>query len=153
MDQTIQIVDVPARRILAKRTTCPHNGIGSAFGQAIHAVGRCLRASGGEMTSPPLAIYTAWREADCDLAVGCEVDGDMNLIEECEWIDMPACKAAMKEHLGDYAKLGETHEVLMNWIEAEGKQFGGPCFEMYMNDPGAEPDLSKWRTDVYYPVR
>ena len=28
----------------------------------------------------------------------------------------------------------------------------GPSWEVYVTDPGAEPDTSKWQTDIYFPV-
>ena len=40
----------------------------------------------------------------------------------------------------------------MKWCADSGKTMSGPCFEAYPTDPGTEPDATKWKTDVYYPV-
>jgi effector-binding domain-containing protein len=152
MTSEIQLVDVPALRLLVKKTTCAHDAIGPTFGVAIHSVGKCMRASGGGMASMPMAVYVSWRASDCDLAAGCLVEGEVNLIEGCEWLDLPAHKAASASHYGPYSTLSETHHALMDWVKANGKHHAGPAREAYPTDPDTEPDSSKWRTDVFYPV-
>ena len=41
---------------------------------------------------------------------------------------------------------------LNEWIVREGLEPAGVPWEVYVTDPGAEPDPSKWRTDLYFPV-
>ena len=38
-------------------------------------------------------------------------------------------------------------------MKSEGLEAGGAPWEVYVTDPGAEPDKSKWRTDIFFPVR
>ena len=152
MTTAIETRDLPLQRLLVKKTTCGHKEIGPAFGKTIHQVGECLRASGAAMASMPMAVYLQWRESDCDMAVGCKVQGEVKLTDGCEWLDLPAGPHAFASHFGPYDQLHQTHQALMKWCETNGKKVSGPCFEAYPTDPGSEPDPMKWQTDVYYPV-
>ena len=153
MTTDIEIREVPAQRILAKRTTCAHKDIGPAFGATIQSVGACLNASGAKMASAPIAVYLQWRESDCDMAVGCQVEGSVALADGCEWLEVPGGPHAFASHFGPYEKLHETHEAVQKWCAGKAKQISGPCWETYPVDPGREPDVTKWQTDVYYPVQ
>jgi effector-binding domain-containing protein len=152
MTNEIEIVDLPAQRLLVKRTTCGHKEIGPAFGKAIHNVGQCLHASGAQMASMPMAVYLEWRHSDCDMAAGCKVEGEVTLANDCEWLDLPAGPHAFASHFGPYDTLIETHQAIMKWCADNGKKMSGPCFEAYPTDPGNEPDPMKWQTDIYYPA-
>jgi len=152
MTTAIEVRELPAQRLLVKKTTCGHKEIGPAFGKNIHFVGECFRASGAQMASMPMAVYLAWRDSDCDIAVGCKVEGTVTLTQGCEWLDLPAGPHAFASHFGPYDTLTETHQALMQWCAANDRKISGPCFETYPTDPGKEPDPTKWQTDVYYPV-
>lgn len=153
MTTAVEVRELPGQRLLVKKTTCGHQEIGPAFGKAIGAVGECLRESGAKMASMPIGVYLAWRDSDCDLAAGCQVEGDVKLAAGCEWLDLPGGPHAMASHFGPYDQLRETHAAIMNWCAAKGSKVTGPCWESYPTDPGSEPDSSKWQTDVHYPVQ
>jgi AraC family transcriptional regulator len=152
MTTAVEIRKTPAQRLLVKKVTCGHGEIGPTFGKTISSVGKCSGASGATMASMPMAVYLAWRESDCDMAVGCAVNGDVKLSEGCEWLDLPSGDTAFASHFGPYQGLKETHGAIMQWCRANGKKMSGPCWEAYPTDPGKEPDSSKWQTDIYYPI-
>jgi AraC family transcriptional regulator len=152
MTTAIEIQDIPSQQLLVKKTTCLHNEIGPAFGAAIHAVGECLRRSGAKMASMPMAVYLHWRDSDCDMAVGSKVEGNAELAEGCEWLEVPGGPHACASHFGPYEGLSETHAAIRNWCAGKGLKMSGPCWESYPVDPGMEPDSTKWQTDVHYPV-
>lgn len=154
MTTEIRVLELPARRLLMKKTTCRQDAIGPAFAQAVGSVGRCFKASSGEMRSAPVAVYFEWREVDCDMAAGCEVEGEIILSEGCEWIDLVGGPHATATHFGPYDSLGETHTAIIGWVKASADwTFNGPCSESYPVDPSLEPDKSRWQTDVAYPVK
>lgn len=65
----------------------------------------------------------------------------------------PAGIMAMVTHMGPYDNLGETWNALMQWIESNDLQPAHAPWEVYVTDPGAEADPSKWRTDIFFPVQ
>jgi len=148
MTTAIEVREVPGQRLLVKKTTCAHKDIGPSFGAAIHSVGECLRSSGAKMVSMPIAVYLQWRASDCDMAVGCKVEGDITLSNGCEWLDMPGGRQAFASHFGPYDTLHETHEAMQKWCASKGFKISSACWEAYPVDPGKEPDSSKWQTDV-----
>lgn len=62
-------------------------------------------------------------------------------------------KALVAWHFGPYDKLSETHQRMMAYLEANGLERRGAPWDEYWTDPGMEPDPSKWRTKVVWPVR
>jgi AraC family transcriptional regulator len=153
MTTPIEIRHLPAQRLLVKKTTCAHKDIGPAFSAAIRSVSECVNTSKAKMASAPVAVYLNWRTADCDMAVGFQVGGNVTLAHDCEWLDLPGGQHAVATHFGPYDGLRETHEAIRNWCAAKNKQLSGPCWESYPVDPASEPDASKWQTDVHYPVQ
>jgi effector-binding domain-containing protein len=153
MTSAMEVREMPPQRLLVKKTTCGHKDIGPAFGAAIHSVGECLRASGTKMASMPTTVYLQWRDSDCDMAVGCQVQGNVMMGVGCEWLDVPGGPHIFASHFGPYDTLHETHKAIRDACAAKNLKISGPCWETYPTDPGLELDSSKWQTDVYYPVR
>jgi effector-binding domain-containing protein/uncharacterized protein YndB with AHSA1/START domain len=56
-------------------------------------------------------------------------------------------------HLGDYNKLGESHQELMSYLASSNFEQAGDAYEIYITDPTTEQDTAKWQTDIYIPVR
>ena len=67
--------------------------------------------------------------------------------------ELPAGTAATVTHLGPYDNLRHTWEALTEWMKSQGLAGAGAPWEVYVTAPGAEPDQSKWRTDIFFPVR
>jgi effector-binding domain-containing protein len=45
--------------------------------------------------------------------------------------ELPAGKAAMATHRGDYARLGTTHEAVLAYARANALRLAGPRWEIY----------------------
>jgi effector-binding domain-containing protein len=56
-------------------------------------------------------------------------------------------------YYGDYMNTGACHEAIDKYITDNSKTVSGPVWEVYVTDPGAEPDTAKWLTEIYYPVQ
>ena len=59
---------------------------------------------------------------------------------------------AATNHLGPYDKLGEAHQAVERWIADQGEEVGGHPCEIYVTDPGDEPDPQKWLTVIHWPL-
>jgi effector-binding domain-containing protein len=57
------------------------------------------------------------------------------------------------DYYGDYSNTGACHEAIDKYITDKGKTINGAVWEVYVTDPGAEPDTAKWLTEIYYPVQ
>ena len=60
----------------------------------------------------------------------------------------------MTTHIGPYDGLEGAWTAIMGWIEDHGHEAADlACWECYLTDPVAEPDPSRWRTDLYVPLK
>ncbi len=60
-----------------------------------------------------------------------------------------ACQAGV---IIPYENLPQTWSALTEWMGSQGLRPTGSPWEVYVTDPGAEPDQSKWRTDIFFPL-
>jgi effector-binding domain-containing protein len=61
-------------------------------------------------------------------------------------------KALKVDYYGDYAGSEQAHVAIMEYIDQNGLTAKEPVIELYITDPGMEPDTSKWLTTIYYLV-
>ena len=139
--------------IVGIRTTAPMSDIAGVMGPLFGEVHGYIQGTGGAPAGMPLTIYHSppgeTIELECAIPVGSPMAG-AGRVEPGE---LPAGTAATVTHLGPYEELGGTWSALTAWMQSEGLEPAGAPWEVYVTDPGAEPDPSKWRTDIFFPVR
>jgi effector-binding domain-containing protein len=54
--------------------------------------------------------------------------------------------------VGGEATLHNAYLLLQSFVESSGRQPAGPPREIYLTDPAEEPDETKWRTEVQWPL-
>jgi effector-binding domain-containing protein len=54
---------------------------------------------------------------------------------------------------GRSTKKRAAHDAIDKWMKANGKIAAGAPWEVYVTDPSAEKDTTKWLTEVIYPVK
>jgi effector-binding domain-containing protein len=64
--------------------------------------------------------------------------------------ELPGGEVATATHLGDYARLGVTHDAVRERVVAEGRELGGPCWEIYGH---ARADPGEQETEVFWLLR
>jgi len=77
-----------------------------------------------------------------------EVDPGTDL--ECVYIEPH--KALVYMHVGDYEGISKSYEKAVQVMLAKGYTMKLPSYEVYITDPGTEPDSSKWKTELVIPV-
>jgi hypothetical protein len=63
---------------------------------------------------------------------------------------LPGGTAAMAVHRGDYARLGTTHDAVLDYVAAHQLQRAGPRWEIYGH---WRADPSELETEIYYLLR
>jgi effector-binding domain-containing protein len=99
---------------------------------------------------PPFARYTFLGDTvaiEAGVPVAAEVPGDGRV----EPSSLPDGPAAVTTHVGRYEDLEQALDAVNGWLTAQGRRPAGPHWEVYWTDPNAEPDPSRWRTDVVVP--
>lgn len=110
-----------------------------------------LGTLGIEPTDPPFARYFAM-EPQVDLEIGVAVAEPITAAGRVQPGELPGGRVATTMHQGPYEKLSESYDVLYRWITENGMQPSGAMWETYLTDPSAEPDSSKWLTELHQPV-
>jgi DNA-binding transcriptional MerR regulator/predicted transcriptional regulator YdeE len=135
-----------------------HSAVGSLFGEVYEA----LRPYVGEALGPRpedggqtlvLCYDTEFKERDVDGAAAfmlrCRVpdSGRMRVHE------LPAAAMAATVHYGSYNTIGQAHEAILSWIEANSYRIVGPDREinLYHTMPIDHDDPS-YVTEIQYPV-
>src|SRR5579862_2761448 len=152
MAYEFKICELEERKALCGRETCAHDQIGPTIGRLYGKIGAVRAQLGLEMDGPPFCRYRAWRESDCEIEPGCWIKGDGPKEGEVYESTTPAGRAFTTTHVGPYDKLSEAHHACMAYASESGLQVNDACWEVYLTDPGREPDSSKWVTELYYPI-
>jgi DNA-binding transcriptional MerR regulator len=141
------------------RTILPnHSAVGSLFGEVYEALGSHMGEALGPNPEEGGQTLVLWydnefKERDVDGAAAfmlrCRVpeSGRMHVHE------LPAATMAATVHHGSYTTIGEAHEAILTWIEANGYRIVGPDRELnlYHTMPIRQDDPS-YVTEVQYPV-
>ena len=134
------------------RSTIPVSDIPEFLGRAYEAVMRVLASQGIAPVGEPFAYYlgppktTVELEAGFPIAIPCAPAGEVVAGE------LPSGTIASATHVGPYETMVDTYAHLTDWITAQGLVPGGTMWETYLTDPQQEPDPTKWRTQIFWPV-
>lgn len=151
IDVTIQALE--PRTTLGIRETARQSELAAAMDRIFSELWGYLERVGGQAAGPAFARYLAETadsfsfEAGFPLAKPVPCQGRIGLGE------LPGGRAAVTTHVGPYEGLAQVYPALEAWIGQQGHTPNGAPWEVYVTDPSQEPDSSKWRTDLYWPIR
>ena len=148
-DREFQTKQIDAQPILSIRTTATMDRIGEVMGPLFGEVYGRIKQGGQEPSGMPFAIYHSMDGDAIDLECGMPIASPMEGVGRVQAGELPAGTVAMVTHMGPYDTLRQTWAALTEW----SLQPAGAPWEVYVTDPDAEPDQSKWRTDIFFPVR
>ncbi len=147
--ETKQIETQP---ILGVRTSATKENLGQVMGPLFGEVYGHIQHSGQTPVGMPFSVYYSMEGDSVDLQCGMPVAQSMEGAGRIEAGELPGGTVATVSHMGPYDALPQTWAALMEWMRSQGLQPAGPPWEVYVTDPTAEPDQSKWRTDIFFPV-
>lgn len=125
------------------------SAMGSLFGELYgHVVG-----SGQSPAGMPFSIYYSMPGETVEFECAMPVASPMAGTDRIRPGELPSGTVATVTHLGPYENLPRTWMAITQWVQDQGLEHAGAPWEVYVTDPGAEPDSSKWRTDIFIPVR
>lgn len=124
------------------------------FGSRYGEIGAYLKEDATNLTAPPLAIIHMWDEenkkakVEVALASNSSKPGDKRVVKGTTY-EGAVVKGSF---YGPYEETGAVHYAIDDYAKANALQISGSPWEVYVTDPGEEPDTTKWLTEVYYPV-
>ena len=144
---------IEAQPFLGIRATATMDKIGEVMGAMFGEVYGHIQQSGQAPAGMPFAIYHSMDGNTVDLECGMPVASPMAGTGRIRTGELPAGTVATVTHMGPYEELAQTWSALTEWMGLQDLQPAGAPWEVYVTEPGAEPDQSKWRTDIFFPVR
>ena len=125
--------------------------MGKSFGDLMAVLGRAKES----MTGAPMCLYPMYDEGQKKMEMICAlpVNGDAKLPAKYAIQQTTGGKAAKGISMGAYSKLANAHEQINGYIAMKNLKRNGIPYEAYITDPMAEPDTTKWITEIYYPVK
>jgi effector-binding domain-containing protein len=126
--------------------------LSKAIGERLPAVWRYVREGGGMIAGAPFTRYHAIEGERVDLEAGLPVRAALPPKGDIKPGELPGGDVAVATHVGPYEGLPTTGDALAKWVAARGRTANGPNWEVYVTDPGMEPDPAKWRTEIMKPL-
>ena len=153
MQLSFETKEIGSQPMLAIRATSTMDKLEELMGSLFGEVYGYIQESGEQPVGMPFSRYHSMDGTTVDLECGMPVSSPMAGKGRVQSGELPAGTVATVTHLGPYNNLPGTWSALTEWMGSEGLKPAGAPWEIYVTDPGAEPDQSKWRTDIFFPVR
>jgi len=153
----VEIKEFPEQKFVTVKDRVASTEMHDFFGMAYGKIGEFLGMSQIQPTGMPAAFYHSWTKAMdtfvVEAAMPVSLETELEPTEGLNILELPAGKAATLIHYGNYNTTGTSWDALMNYVLSNKLEMNGPAYEVYLNDPGMEPDTSKWMTQLIQPVK
>jgi effector-binding domain-containing protein len=139
------------RHLAAVRRTVRPSGIPSVIRGELGRVWQFLRENTVRSIGHNVALYSGKGELGPDRQIdawfGVEVHEGIPASEHVIATTTPIGPVASAAHWGEYARLGEAHDAVRAWCQANDRRTTGVSWEVYGD---WFDDWAKVHTDVYY---
>jgi len=107
--------------------------------------------AGAKMTGHPSGFFWSFDTValNADMAAAIQLEKQVKATDSIQVLSFSG-KSLLIEYLGDYAKTGEAHLAMDEYMEEKKLQSIPPVIEEYVTDPVQEPDTAKWLTRIIY---
>jgi effector-binding domain-containing protein len=126
--------------------------ISEQMGKMYSELMKVLQKANIPLKGHPFCIYPSYNEESIEMICALPVDQNVKLPAAYKIQRLDKVKAVKGIHVGNYSSLETSHNQLMKYLEFKNRDLIGAPWEVYITDPSAEPDPSKWITEIYYPI-
>jgi len=149
----INISNVESQIAISIRDNCTAEELGKKFGEIYGEIGLYIKSQDLKFASHLFGIYHSFSPQNVDVEAGVPVSGRPEPEGRMRIMKTYGGKAVYLKYYGPYDKLSEGWNDMLNYVNENKLVASAPCFEVYITDPGSEPDSSKWLTELYYPIK
>lgn len=145
---------MPVTRAAVIHAVTTHAELVGAFAQIYPAVWDALHEQGPPQLGDVIAVYHSIGDDELVLSAGMEVAGDFEPLEPLALLELGGCEACVIDHFGPYLfdDFRRTQATLEAKLAGLGRIPTGMVIERYLTMPDAEPDQSKWHTEIWLPL-
>ena len=145
-----QVVETEPIYALMARGTCTLQDIGQLISNLFGSI--IQKNPEAECISPPRVYYTVVDEGTYEIEAALEVEEGSPVGAGTAVKRYPGGKCLTTTHIGSYEGLHSTWMQLWQVIQAQGFQPNGDPYDLYVTDPGSEPNPANWVTELYVPI-
>jgi effector-binding domain-containing protein len=153
MAYEVELKEIDPQPMVSIRTSCKVAEIGAVLAEILPEVYYYLNKRGIPPAGPPFTRYHSFDGATCEVEAGMPVAEAQPGEGRIAAGELPGGTVACTVHVGPYEELPSAHDAVDEWLKENGKKSRGPQWESYLTDPGEEPDPSKRKTELLWPVR
>lgn len=145
---------MPVTRAAVIHAVTTHAELVGAFAQIYPAVWDALHEQGPPQLGEVIAVYHSIGDDELVLSAGMEVAEDFEPLEPLALLELGGCEAGVIDHFGPYLfdDFRRTQAALEAELAGIGRAPTGMVVERYLTMPDAEPDQSKWHTEIWLPL-
>ena len=145
---------MPLRRAAVIHAVTTHAELVGAFAEMYPAVWDALQQQGPPELGEVVAVYHSIDDDELVLSAGMEVAADFEPAEPLALLELGGCEAGVIDHFGPYLfdDFRRTQASLEAALADLGRTPSGMVIERYLTMPDAEPDQSKWHTEIWLPL-
>ena len=151
-DRPIEVIETAAQPTAVVRFQVAPERISEKLAEVLPAVYGFLTEAGITPAGPPFSRYHHIGEDSIDMEAGMPTPEPVTGRGEIAAAELPGGAVATTWHVGPYDGLVAAHAALSDWAAAAARRAAGGAWESYVTDPGAEPDPSRWRTQLFLPL-
>ena len=153
MDLECSTTQVDPQSVLGIRTHAKMQDLPSLMGSLFGEVFGYIAQRGQQPVGMPFSRYHSMDRESVDMECGLPVSSAQDGTARIQASELPGGVVATVIHKGPYEGLPQTWSALFEWMGGQGLRPAGAPWEVYLTDPGAEPDSSQWRTQIFFPVQ
>ena len=139
--------------LLAMNRKVEMKNIAKDIGEMLMGTGKYVKENNIETAGMPISVYSKWDKTSVVMDVGHPTIKKHEGDGEVKYTMLPGSKALKMTHHGDYAQLSVSHAKISKYMQENNIEAAGASWEQCVTDPGLEPDKSKWRTDIFHPIK
>jgi effector-binding domain-containing protein len=153
MEYEFEIKQIEEQPVVAIRAETNPESIGQLMGELFPQVDAYLEEIGVQPAGPGFARYFEYRPDFVDMQAGLPVSEPVTGRDRIKPDELPGGRVAVTWHVGPYDTISHAFNALHEWIHESGREEGSAPWEVYWTHPQVEPDSSKWRTEIYWPIK
>lgn len=153
MPSNLSIVTTEAEMILSIIDSTDANGMSEKLAELYKDIMVFAAISGMNQSGAPLAFYHQYSPEKVVLEAAIPVEGNLTEDGRIKLKEKPSKKVIKGIFMGEYSQTEEMHISIGNYMNQANLEMAGSPYEVYITDPTTEADTTKWKTEVYYPIK
>jgi len=150
----IQVKEFPRIRAVVAEGETSMEGMSELMTKLFDEVMGVTMSQGIQPAGPPFAYYYDYDEVAgiTKVKAGIQVSEDFEA-EGVNIVEFESFRAISGMHIGPYDSFEDSYNKLMKTAEDQGYSMSMVAWEFYYSDPSTEPDASKWKTEIAFPLK